>query len=150
VLGPGETLMIEFVSDLMRAFQGKLDTQVPPGNVLVHSFQRIFWWVPPAIRAMFYVADRSPELDQLSGKRYPQPALLFDVSGTGLRIRALENCARPNADTPPCALLERERYRLGLSRRHTHARFWRSRFSEAVGRQRSLKAHSPTRTGRSA
>jgi hypothetical protein len=45
VLGPGETLTIEFVSDLMRAFQGKLDTQVLPENVLVHSFQRIVWWV---------------------------------------------------------------------------------------------------------
>ena len=100
VLGPGETLTMEFVSDLMRAFQGKLDTQVLPENVLVHSFQRIVWWVPPAIRTMFYAAGRSPELEQLSGKRYPQPALLFDVSDGGLRIRALESSVRPNADTP--------------------------------------------------
>jgi PRTRC genetic system protein B len=100
VLGPGETLTMEFVSDLMRAFQGKLDTQVLPGNVLVHSYQRIVWWVPPAIRAMFYVAERSPELGKLSGKRYPQPALLFDVMGSNLRIRALGTSDRPDADTP--------------------------------------------------
>jgi PRTRC genetic system protein B len=100
VLGSGQTLTMEFVSDLVRAFQGKLDTQILPENVLVHSFERIVWWAPPAIRAMFYVAEKSPELQQLSGKRYPQPALLFELSGNGLRIRALESSVRPNADTP--------------------------------------------------
>jgi hypothetical protein len=31
---------------------------------------------------------------------YPQPALLFDVMGGNLRIRALGSSGRPNADTP--------------------------------------------------
>jgi hypothetical protein len=73
---------MEFIDELMQAFQGKLDTQVLPENVLVHSDRRTVWWMPPAIWAMFYVADRSPELDQLSGKRYPQPIRLFHRSSS--------------------------------------------------------------------
>jgi hypothetical protein len=46
---------MEFIDELMQAFQGKLDTQVLPENVLVHSDRRTVWWMPPAIWAMFYV-----------------------------------------------------------------------------------------------
>jgi PRTRC genetic system protein B len=48
---------------------------------------------------MFYLADRSPELTDLNGKRFPQPALLFDVAGGQLSIFALKEAKRPVKDT---------------------------------------------------
>ena len=43
--------------------------------------------------------ERSPELAALSGKRFPQPALVWDVKGQQLRVRALGESARPDAKT---------------------------------------------------
>lgn len=135
VLGPGQAVSMEFVSDLMRALTGKLDSEILPENVLIHSYERIVWLVQPAVRAMFYVADRAPELQKLSGKRYPQPALLFDVQGDNLRIRALRGSVRPNGKTPLLsrALLERQRQRPGLPGRYPHTRWRRSLFAAAMG-----------------
>jgi PRTRC genetic system protein B len=49
---------------------------------------------------MFYLKDRSPELEALSGKIFPQPALLFRVNHGALSIRALKDNGRPTAKTP--------------------------------------------------
>jgi PRTRC genetic system protein B len=98
-LGPGEVISIEFVRSLMRSLQGETGSELLPENVLVHTYDRIVWWVPPAIRTMFYLTEQMPELQQLSGKAYPQPALLLDAHSGGLRIRALNEVKRPNAKT---------------------------------------------------
>ncbi len=101
-LGPGELLPTDFLSDLVRDLSGSLPTEILPGNVLVRTTDSIVWYVPPAIRTMFYFyrTDESPELAELSGKAYPQPPLLLRVSRSSLSMRALKTTARPTASTP--------------------------------------------------
>jgi len=48
---------------------------------------------------MFYAKGKGDELDQLSGKRFPQPALLFRASEGHLAVRALAEIERPTPKT---------------------------------------------------
>lgn len=98
-LGPGRLLQAGFIESLIRGLRGVQLVEILPENVLVRTPDRIVWWVPPAIRVMFYALQNSPELASLSGKAYPQPALLFDAKTGKLSIRALKSARRPNKDT---------------------------------------------------
>ena len=58
------------------------------------------WWTPATTRPMYYVADKGQELTQLSGKKFPQPALVFRARPGSLDIRALASSERPSPETP--------------------------------------------------
>lgn len=101
-LGPGEAISMGFLKDLLRSTSRMMRDGFLPENILAHGYERISWWVKPAIRPMFYAqyaTTKTPELQFLSGKKFPQPALLFNLSGNRLSIRALAEAERPTPDT---------------------------------------------------
>jgi PRTRC genetic system protein B len=85
---------------LIKGLHGAIPVEFLPPNVLVRTHESIAWWTPPAIRPMFYVKDKSVELDRLSGKRFPQPALLFRATRGSLAVRALASNERPSLNSP--------------------------------------------------
>jgi PRTRC genetic system protein B len=99
-LNAGELLPKDFLSSLVREMTGKVPVELLPQNVLIRTADQIVWHVAPQQRPMFYLKDRSPELEALSGKIFPQPALLFRVNHGALSIRALHDNERPTLTTP--------------------------------------------------
>jgi PRTRC genetic system protein B len=99
-LGPGAVLDKSDLDTLIKGLQGSIPVELLTPNVLVRTHDSIVWWAPAAIRPMFYVKDKSAELDQLSGKRFPQPALLFKASVGSFSVRALASNERPSLKTP--------------------------------------------------
>lgn len=57
----------------------------------------VFYCAPGPRRLHFSSAD--PALGALSGDSFPQPALLFDVSGRRVRVAALKGRSRPTPET---------------------------------------------------
>lgn len=99
-VAPGELVETSFVKHLMTSMLGELAVEILPENVLVRTTRQLVWWTRPAIRPMFYYKQKSPELAELSGKKYPQPALLFSTNDGGdLTVRALKEAKRPTKDT---------------------------------------------------
>jgi PRTRC genetic system protein B len=68
-----------------------------PGQVVARTPEVLAWWTPAAVRAMFFRAGS--ELEGVSGKRFPHPALLFVVRNGVLHVRALSSSRRPGADS---------------------------------------------------
>jgi PRTRC genetic system protein B len=98
-IGEGSLLSRDFLDRLIESMRGRQADEFLPENVLVRTQDRIAFWIPGRVRTMFYFADRSPELVDLNGKRFPQPPLLFDVSRGNLSIFALKESKRPTKDT---------------------------------------------------
>jgi PRTRC genetic system protein B len=48
---------------------------------------------------MFYAKEKGDELVQLSGKKFPQPTLIFRVQGGSMDVRAVAINERPTSDT---------------------------------------------------
>ena len=91
---------------LCSQLRGALPIEFLPSNVLVRSEDSITWWTPAAVRAMFYAKEQSSEVALLSGKRFPQPPLVFRARKRLLEVRALLRDERPN----PQAVLYRTPY----------------------------------------
>ena len=68
-----------------------------PENVVARTPELIAWWLPAAVRPMFF-RDGS-ELAGISGKLFPHPALLFVVRNRALFVRAFPKNRRPDPDT---------------------------------------------------
>ena len=98
-LGPAGLVDRSFMQALIQAVRGTVPVEILPGNVVARTPETLCWWVPASRRTMFYQHDRSPELSELSGHLYPQPALVFSVQNSCLSIRALETNNRPGAAT---------------------------------------------------
>lgn len=95
----GALLSRDALDALVEKVKGAQAAELLPENVLVYSPNRITWWVPASVRTMYYSCERSPELRSLSGKKYPQPALLFDVCSGHLNVFALADAKRPTRAT---------------------------------------------------
>src|ERR1700693_4907759 len=98
-LQPGTTLALEDIYDLVHALRGSMPVEFLPENVLVRTQETTVWWIPATVRPMFYAKKKNPELAAISGKKFPQPALVFRVVGTQLDIRALATNERPTQKT---------------------------------------------------
>jgi PRTRC genetic system protein B len=85
---------------LIQQLRGSLPSEFLPENVLMRTQETIVWWTPATTRPMFYATDKGAELEQLSGKRFPQPALVLRAHSGSLDIRALAESKRPTPDTP--------------------------------------------------
>jgi PRTRC genetic system protein B len=99
-LSPGATLDKADLNTLIEGLKGSIPVEFLPANVLVRTHNSIMWWTPPAVRPMFYLKDKGDELARLSGKQFPQPALLFRASESRLAIRALASNERPTPKSP--------------------------------------------------
>lgn len=98
-LGPARLLDRSFLDVLFEETRGRVPLEILPAAVLARTSESVCWWTPAGVRVMFYMKQRSPELAALSGGRFPQPALVWEVKRQQLRIRALRENTRPDPKT---------------------------------------------------
>ena len=96
---PGAPIGEADIFALIEQIRGAVPSEFLPENVLMRTQETIMWWTPASIRPMYYVADKGQELVQLSGKRFPQPALIFRARSGSLDVRALAGNERPTPAT---------------------------------------------------
>jgi PRTRC genetic system protein B len=98
VLGPAQPLTTAFVEDLTESLSGGATAEVLPENVLAKTDRMVAWWTPRRVHRMFF-ENAEGKAQQLSGKMFPQPPLVWRVAHGDLKIRALCENKRPNAKT---------------------------------------------------
>jgi PRTRC genetic system protein B len=96
-LGAGQLLSTAALREMTRQLGTSCAAEFLPDYVIARTPELIAWWVPAAIRPMFF-RDGS-ELADVSGKLFPYPALLFVVRNGVLFVRALPKNHRPDRDT---------------------------------------------------
>lgn len=97
-LSEAQELTTEFVHHLAQGLGTRVPTEILPESVLVRTAETIVWWTPAMVRTMFFAAHDA-DAHKLSGKRFPQPPLVWKVSGKDLWVRALPENRRPVAQT---------------------------------------------------
>jgi len=98
VLGVAQPLTTAFVENLAESLGGSAAAEVLSENILAKSDRMIAWWTPRRSRRMFY-ENAEGKMQTLNGKFFPQPPLVWKVIHGGLRLRALAENKRPNAET---------------------------------------------------
>jgi PRTRC genetic system protein B len=93
VLGPGQLLSTASLRELARQLGTGCPVEFLPDEVVARTPDLLAWWTPAAVRPMFFRAGS--ELESISGKRFPHPALLFVVRNSVLYVRALFANQRP-------------------------------------------------------
>ena len=97
VLGAGQLLSTASLRELARQLGTGCPVEFLPDQVVARTPDLLAWWTPAAVRPMFFRAGS--ELEGVSGKRFPHPALLFVVRNSVLHVRALSASRRPGADS---------------------------------------------------
>jgi len=97
-LGEAQELTTEFVHHLAQGLGTRVPTEIFPENVLARTAETIVWWTPGMVRTMFF-AVHDADAHKLSGQRFPQPPLVWRVTGKDLWVRALPENRRPVAKT---------------------------------------------------
>jgi len=98
-LGPGQALSTAFLRTLARGLGSRIMPEILPENVLVRTPDQIVWWTNAGCQVMFFDGG-TEEAARLNGRLYPHPPLVFKASQHQLFVRALEQDARPTANTP--------------------------------------------------
>jgi PRTRC genetic system protein B len=98
LLGPAQPLTTAFVEDLAESLSGGATAEVLPESVLAKTDRMIAWWTPRRVHRMFF-ENAEGKAQQLNGKLFPQPPLVWRVAHGDLKIRALCENRRPKADT---------------------------------------------------
>jgi PRTRC genetic system protein B len=96
LLGAGQLLSTAALRELAKQLGTRCPAEFLPENVVARTPELIAWWMPAAVRPMFF-RDGS-ELASVSGKLFPHPALLFLVHDGALFVRALPDNRRPDRD----------------------------------------------------
>lgn len=99
-LGPAQLLTVEMLRALLAEVQQSPAIEILPEHVIARTADVVVWWSPAQLRRMFFShrgGDKA--LEELNGKRYPHPPLVFRASGNHLWIRCLGRNQRPKADT---------------------------------------------------
>jgi PRTRC genetic system protein B len=97
VLGAGQLLSSASLRELARQMGTGCPVEFLPDQVVARTPDLLAWWTPTAVRAMFFRAGS--ELEDVSGKRSPHPALLFVLRNGILHVRALFATQRPCPDS---------------------------------------------------
>ena len=97
VLGAGQLLSTASLRELARQLGTGCPVEFLPDQVVARTPDLLAWWTPAAVRPMFF--RTGSELEGISGKRVPHPALLFVVRSNVLYVRALSASRRPPADS---------------------------------------------------
>jgi PRTRC genetic system protein B len=98
MLGPAQPLTTAFIEDLAESLSGSAMAEVLPQNVLAKTDRMIAWWTPRRRRQMYF-ENAEGKAQQLNGKAFPQPPLVWRVANGDLKIRALCENKRPGAQT---------------------------------------------------
>jgi PRTRC genetic system protein B len=96
VLGAGQLLSTASLRELARQLGTGCPVEFLPDQVVARTPDLLAWWAPAAVRPMFFRAGS--ELETVSSKRFPHPALLFVVRNNVLHVRALFAAQRPRPD----------------------------------------------------
>ncbi len=97
-LGEGKPLTMAFVQVLAEGLGTRVTPEILPERVLVRTPEVIMWWSPAQARTMFF-GGADEKAKQISGARFPQPPLVWKVSGRELWVRAVTATRRPTATT---------------------------------------------------
>ena len=97
VLGAGQLLSTASLRELARQLGTGCSVEFLPDHVVARTPDLLAWWTPAAVRPMFFRAGS--ELEAISGKRFPHPALLLVVRSNVLYVRALFATQRPRPDS---------------------------------------------------
>jgi PRTRC genetic system protein B len=97
LLGSGQLLTTAVLRELTWALRTACPIEVLPERVVARTAELLVWWAPAMMRPMFFRAGS--ELSELSGCRFPYPALLFVVCNGALYVRALRLNQRPGGET---------------------------------------------------
>jgi PRTRC genetic system protein B len=97
LLGAGQLLSTASLRELARQVGTGCPVEFLPDHVVARTPDLLAWWTPAAARPMFFRAGS--ELGDVSGKRFPHPALLFVVRNSVLYVRALSSSRRPAPDS---------------------------------------------------
>ena len=98
LLGPAQPLTTAFVEDLAESLSGGALAEVLPESILAKTDRMIAWWTPRRVHRMFF-ENAEGKAQQLNGKLFPQPPLVWRVAHGDLKIRALYENKRPRAQT---------------------------------------------------
>ena len=98
LLGPAQTLTTAFIEDLAESLSGGATAEVLPESVLAKTDRMIAWWTPRRVYRMFF-ENAEGKVQELNGKLFPQPPLVWKVAHGELKIRALYENKRPRAQT---------------------------------------------------
>jgi len=97
-LAEAEPLTMEFLRALSTGLGVYVPLEILPASVLVRTSELLVWWTPAQHRILFF-GEHSGAGNELNGKRYPVPPLVFKVAGGKLWVRALDNDERPRGET---------------------------------------------------
>jgi PRTRC genetic system protein B len=97
-LEPARPLSLGFLESLVRSLAGSFTAEVLPENVVAIGDRMVVWWTAACRRQMFY-ENSEQKAKELSGRTFPQPALVWRVDNGDLTIRALAENRRPAATT---------------------------------------------------
>jgi PRTRC genetic system protein B len=93
-LDAGRPITTEFLRMLARGLGMGMAPEILPESVLMRTPEVTAWWVPPAVRPMFF--SQTSDGKTLNGWSYPHPPLVFLLDGEhGLGVRALLENRRP-------------------------------------------------------
>ena len=96
-LGAAQALTSAFLHALQEQIGVRQPVEVLPPCVLARTPEMIAWHVPATHRTMFFQTGSA--LDDHTGKRFPQPGLVFRLVDQTLSVRALATTERPTAAT---------------------------------------------------
>jgi PRTRC genetic system protein B len=76
-LDAGRPITVEFLRTMAHGLGLQMSLEVLPETVLVRTPDFVAWWVPAAVRPMFFSSMSDGKM--LNGKLYPHPPLVFAV-----------------------------------------------------------------------
>jgi PRTRC genetic system protein B len=97
VLGAGQLMTTAVLRELSRTLGTACPAEFLPEQVVARTPELLAWWTPALIRPMFF--RNGSELAEVSGQRFPHPALLFVIRNGLPYVRAMRSSQRPNAET---------------------------------------------------
>lgn len=100
-LGTATALTSDFVRSLASGLGQRVRIEIFSDRVLARAEDTTVWWTPTTVRPMFFRSTDN-DLGELSGRRFPQPALVWRVQGRDLSVRALAQNLRPVAGSKLC------------------------------------------------
>ena len=93
-LDAGRPITTEFLRTLARGLGIGMAPEILPESVVMRTPEVTAWWVPAAVRPMFF--SQTSDGKTLNGRSYPHPPLVFVLDGEhGFSVRALLENRRP-------------------------------------------------------
>jgi PRTRC genetic system protein B len=97
-LKEGRLMGMSDLRELVKVVSGIKGLTYLPSHVLAYSSEGLAWFEPAQCRTLFFETQDS-YLNGLSGRRYPQPPLVFIAGDKQLSVFALTKSERPTPDT---------------------------------------------------